>query len=157
MSVAKHKPKTDVSYLGCIHCEAIDHFPRDCKFISHKCTKCNLNGHSETKCVIAKVKQAKNNAADNVTFSLTLENNDSTSKQLPAMKLWLEKDNQKFEIFGIPDCACNYTSINAYFAVSMNLPVTPATSYFMTNATGPSFQIKGNTLTRKSALQKSTP
>ena len=47
-SVAKQKPKTDGSYLGCICCGAVDHFPRDCKFISHKWTKCNLTGHSET-------------------------------------------------------------------------------------------------------------
>ena len=36
-SIAAQKPKTDGSYLGCIRCGAIDHFPRDCKFISHKC------------------------------------------------------------------------------------------------------------------------
>ena len=41
-AAAKQKPKTDGSYLGCIRCGAIDHFPRDCKFISHKCSKCNL-------------------------------------------------------------------------------------------------------------------
>ena len=80
------------------------------------------------------VQQAKSNAATNVTFPVTQENNDSTSEQLPAMKLWLERDSQKFEIFGIQDCACIYTSSNASFAASMNLPVTPATNYRMTNA-----------------------
>ena len=44
------------------------------------------------------------------------------------------------------DSACIYTSISASFAASMNLPVTPATNYRMTNATGPSFQIEGKTL-----------
>ena len=86
-SAAKQKPKTDGSYLGCIRCGAIDHFPRDCKFISHKCWKGNLTGHSENKCEIAKVKQAKSKSAGDVTFSLTQENKDSTSEQLPAMKL----------------------------------------------------------------------
>ena len=50
-------------------------------------TNLNLTGHSETKCVIAKVKQPKSNAAGDVTFPVTQENNDSTSEQLPAMKL----------------------------------------------------------------------
>ena len=84
---AAKKPKTDGTYLGCIRCGSLDHFPKDCKFISHKCSKCNLAGHSENKCVIAKVKQAKSNAAVDVTFPITEENNDSTSEQLPAMKL----------------------------------------------------------------------
>ena len=101
-----------------------------------------LTCHSETKCVIVKIKQAKSNAATDITFPITQENNDSTSKQLPAMKLWLERDSQKFEIFGIPDCACIYSFINASFAASMNLPVTPATNYRMTNATAPTFQIE---------------
>ena len=95
--------------------------------------------------MIAKVKQAKSNTAGDVTFPFTQENNDSTSKQLPAMKSCQERDSQKFEIFGIPDSACIYTSINTSFAASMNLPVTPATNYRMTNATGPSFQIEGKT------------
>ena len=138
--LVKAQPKIDGSYLGCIRCGAIDHFPRDCKFISHKCWKCNLTGHSETKCVIAKVKQAKSNAATNITFPITQENNDSTSEQLLSMKLYLERDSKKFEVFGILDCACIYTSINASFAASMNLPVTLATNYCMNNATGPSFQ-----------------